>query len=67
MYFVLLILAVLMHPMPVHALGDAEIPSIEEFTEQVMNGNTDELRGLYIQGVLANEVVNQPDGSPAFV
>ena len=67
MYFVLLILAVLMHPMPVHALGDAEIPSIEEFTEQVMNGNPDELRGLYIPGVLANEVVSQPEGSPAFV
>lgn len=68
-YIILLILAVLFNtmPVPVHALEDTEFPSLEEFTEQVMNGSPDEPRGLYIPGLLANEIVRQPEGSPAFV
>jgi len=32
-----------------------------------MNGEPDDLRGLYVPGVLADAIVDQPEGNPAYV
>ena len=45
----------------------ASLPSLEEFTMQVSNGQAGQLRGIYIPGVLAAPVVQQPEGMDDFV
>ena len=45
----------------------AGLPSLEEFTMQVSNGQAGQLRGIYIPGVLAAPVVQQPEGMDDFV
>jgi len=54
---------------PVHASAQSGnvVPVLEEFIVEVMNGKADELRGLYIPGVLADVVVSQPDGELTYV
>lgn len=47
---------------PVHALTDMDL-----FVEQVVNGDSDQLRGIYISGILAAPVVQQPSRRPDFV
>ena len=44
-----------------------EIPSLEAFVEEVSNGQEAELRGVYIPGIAAAPVVQQPDGRNDFV
>jgi hypothetical protein len=55
----------------VHALSgpveETEIPSLREFAEQVSNGQANELRGLYVPGLLAAPIVQQPAGKDDFV
>ena len=46
----------------VHALADLDV-----FVEHVKNGQAGELRGIYIPGILAAPVVQQPTGRPDFV
>jgi hypothetical protein len=46
----------------VHALTDLDL-----FVEQVKNGQADQLRGIYIPGVLAAPVVQQPSEQGDFV
>lgn len=37
------------------------------FEKQVYNGNDDQITGLYVEGILANFVLQQPQGHPEFV
>lgn len=45
----------------------AGLPSLEDFALQVSNGQAGQLRGLYIPGILAAAVVQQPAGMSDFV
>ncbi len=62
--FVLLVI-----PMPVLALDnpDTTLPDYVSFLESVQNGQSEVLRGVYVPGVLAMPVVQQPTGHPGFV
>lgn len=68
----ILLLLVLLSPLAVvHALpgGPAgqELPRLDEFIRQVSNGQAAELRGIYIPGILAARIVQQPPGDGKFV
>jgi hypothetical protein len=41
--------------------------SLEDFKRGVSGGNAGDIRGLYVQDVLALRVVKQPDGKPEYV
>jgi hypothetical protein len=43
------------------------LPGLEDFVRQVSNGRAGELRGIYIPGILAATVVQQPAGMDDFV
>lgn len=43
------------------------LPSLDEFVHTVQNGDPAMLVGVYVSGLLALPVVQQPDDSPAFV
>jgi len=43
------------------------LPSFGSFARQVMNGQADELRGVYAPGLFADQVVQQPAGDPAYI
>jgi len=66
-FFSLLVLALLVLPSQARALEGTEIPPLEEFIAQVMNGEADDLRGMYVPGVLADAIVPQPADQPAYV
>ena len=55
----------------VHALTGplegADLPSMDDFIGQVSNGQAGELRGVYIPGILAAPIVQQPAGMNDFV
>jgi hypothetical protein len=55
----------------VHALGDpfdgTSLPSLDQFIDQVGDGQAGVLRGVYIPGILAAPVVQQPNGREDFV
>ncbi len=54
----------------VHALAgpfDGTLPGLDQFTNQVRNGQAGVLRGVYIPGILAAPVVQQPQGNEDFV
>jgi hypothetical protein len=56
------------HPIYTRALGNvANLPTLLDFSRSVQNGNAKVLRGVYIDGVLALPIVQQPSGSAAFV
>lgn len=44
-----------------------DLPGLETFIEQVGNGQGEELRGVYIPGLLAAPIVQQPAGMEDFV
>ena len=46
---------------------EAGLPSLADFVRQVSNGRAGELRGIYIPGILAAPVVQQPSGKDDFV
>jgi hypothetical protein len=54
-------------PSQVQAGGGITIPSLEEFTGIVQNGEGDTLRGVYMPEVFAHEVVPQPSDEPGYV
>jgi len=64
-----LILALLLSlfPRQVDARVGIDLPPLDEFIEQVTNGEADVLRGVYMPGVLADPVFSQPEDDPAFV
>lgn len=47
--------------------GSASLPTLETFIRQVKNGQADVLSGIYIPGILANRIVQQPSGNSEFV
>ena len=52
------------------AIPAGEVRALTEldlFVEQVKNGESDQLRGIYISDILAVPVVQQPSGRPDFV
>jgi hypothetical protein len=55
----------------VHALAGpfdgATLPSLDDFVAQVSDGRAGVLRGIYIPGILAAPVVQQPNGMDDFV
>ena len=61
MAFVLL----LAHAAP--ALAKANVPNLEDFITSVNNGDANALRGVYVQGVLAYPIIQQPSSSAGFV
>ncbi|HUG34994.1 MAG TPA: hypothetical protein VMJ90_09510 [Anaerolineales bacterium] len=63
----LLSISLLLHPMHVLASGRETLPPMEQFAVELMNGEPDDLKGIYIPGVMAYEVLPQPEDSPAFV
>lgn len=66
-FFSLLVLALLVFPSPARALEKIELPPLDDFITQVMNGEADDLRGIYVPGVLADAIVPQPADQPAYV
>jgi len=47
--------------------GDVVVPVLESFIEQIRNGQAGELRGIYIPGIIAASIVQQPSGMDAFI
>lgn len=47
--------------------SSVDLSDLDAFVEQVKNGQADELRGVYVPGILATQVVQQPVGMSAFV
>jgi hypothetical protein len=43
------------------------MPTLSSFVESVRNGDATSLRGVYIQGVTAHRIVQQPAGQPGYV
>lgn len=57
---------------PVSALAEEKnpstlLPDFASFVQSVLDGEADVLRGVYVSGVLAMPVVQQPVGQPGFV
>jgi hypothetical protein len=51
-----------------HALhGSSTLPSFREFSKSVQNGQTNDLRGVYVDKVLALTVVQQPADNNGYV
>ncbi len=66
--FFMLVLALCI-PLPAQAQGYAEAPALDflSFVMSVQNGQAGVLRGVYVPGVLALPVIQQPRGWPAYV
>jgi hypothetical protein len=45
----------------------AAVPSLSSFIEGIKDGNANSLRGIYVEGVIAFPVVQQPYGTPGYV
>ena len=45
----------------------ANVPSLAEFVDQVASGDTNIPRGLYVDGLMALPIVQQPDGDSAYI
>jgi hypothetical protein len=52
---------------PANAANGSTLPSFTEFVGQVFNGQPDVIRGVYVAGVLALQVVQQPVNDPGKV
>lgn len=46
---------------------DRALPTLATFADALTNGDARALRGVYVPGILANAVVQQPAGDPGFV
>lgn len=69
--FIAILFSTLLPAGDVHALTSSvngpDLPTLETFIEQVKNDRADQLRGIYIPGVLAARIVQQTSGSEGFV
>jgi len=58
-------------PRDAHALADPHdgtpLPTLADFINQVSNGQAGVIRGVYIPGILAAPIVQQPEGRADFV
>ena len=57
------------NPISASALDNVEkaLPNFADFSQTVLNGKANILRGVYVSEVLAMPVVQQPSGSPGYV
>lgn len=67
----LVILAALFfNPLPAFAeekAPDSSLPDLASFVQTVMDGQAGTLRGVYVAGVFAMPIVQQPAGNPVYV
>jgi len=67
----IIIIALVLFATPVPALAldgqGTTLPDYSSFVESVQNGQAEVLRGVYVPGVLALPVVQQPIGHPGYV
>jgi hypothetical protein len=71
----IILLVLLVTPVPVLASSnpaegdntETALPDYRSFVESIQNGQTGVLRGVYVDGVLALPIVQQPVGHPGFV
>jgi len=62
------LISVFVMPTPAYALGEATpLPTLPAFISNVVDGNENTLRGVYVAGVLAFQIVQQPSGNPGYV
>jgi len=66
-FSILLSAIFVLSPLPAQASAKADVPPLDEFVEEVVNGESDVLRGVYIPDVLADPVALQPEENPAYV
>lgn len=60
--------AMLPGPISASAMGDStNLPSFTDFSQSVQNGQSNVLRGVYVNAVLALPVIQQPSGNAGFV
>ena len=66
---VIIVLSLLMAPVSVRADGEKglSLPDFSIFLESIKDGNANVLRGVYVPGVLAYPIIQQPTGYPGFV
>jgi hypothetical protein len=67
--FLLVIFLALALPMPVLADGSApaSLPTLDRFIESVKDGSVSTLRGVYVQGVMAYPIIQQPANNAGYV
>lgn len=55
-------------PIQAYALEEnATLPTLPEFIQTVKDGNPNALRGIYVAGVMAYPIIQQPMGYPGYV
>ena len=60
--------SLLLNPISALAMGNtATLPSLADFSKTVQNGQSEELRGVYVANVLALPIVQQPSGNAGYV
>lgn len=52
---------------PTSIVPDNSLPSLEEFISQVVDGQASDVNGLYVQGITALKIVQQPKGNLGYV
>ncbi len=52
---------------PAQAKNSAGYPDLNSFIESVRDGNSNVLRGVYVQDLMAFQIIQQPAGFPGFV
>jgi hypothetical protein len=60
-------ITLLAFPSPARAWEGSHVPPLDEFIEQVTNGEAEVLRGIYAPSVMAFPIIPQPDNNPAYV
>jgi hypothetical protein len=67
--FLLVIFLALALPMPALADGPApaSLPTLDRFIESVKDGSVSTLRGVYVQGVMAYPIIQQPANNAGYV
>jgi hypothetical protein len=64
-----IMLSLLLTPVPAQAQGNAVLssPDFTTFVESVQDGKAGVLKGVYVPGVFALPIIQQPVGNPGFV
>ncbi|MBI1880434.1 MAG: hypothetical protein HYR94_19830 [Chloroflexi bacterium] len=50
-----------------HVASEVNLADFHNFVAQVSNGQRDVLRGVYVRGILAFSIIQQPENNPIFV
>lgn len=68
-FLVFLLTTFFLNPVTTQAIGNPseDLPTLADFRHSVHNGQADVLRGVYVSGVLALPVVQQPQDRPYYV